>query len=272
MENLKIKLLNTELFIDNEYLQMYCDLIELNYNTEKIKYKTQSHHILPRCYFKMIDKEVDNSKDNLVNLLLKDHVLAHCYLVLASKENIFKYYNRVALYRIINHFNYSNIKDLMNNLDEVQLAYESSREIAVKYNPMNVDKYKKEHDEKMRSDSTRKAISEGMKKYRSTHPFTEEHRKNLSKSAMGNHNWGTGDTRSIGCYCILNTGERFDFHSYKDAGIWWYENFNPFKVPYAQVTFQRKIISSIKGENITYGRGENKMYINNIKWYKKEVD
>ena len=29
-----------------------------------------------------------------------------------------------------------------------------------------------------------------MKKYRNEHPFTEEHRKRLSKSAMGNHNFG----------------------------------------------------------------------------------
>ena len=269
MQELKNKLLETGIFIDNEYLDLYCELINNNRNTVKEKHRTQCHHIIPRCYFNIIGIDIDNSENNLVNLLLKDHVLAHCYLVLSSKENQFKYFNRVTLYRIINHFDYKDIKDLMNNLDEVQLAYESSCEIALKYNPMNVDKYRKEHAEKMRSENTRMAISNGMKKYRKEHPFTEEHRKKLSESAMGNHNWGNGDTRSIECYCILDNGERHDFHSYKDAGIWWYETFNPFNTKYAQVTFQRKIIASIEGKELYYGRGKDKIHITNIKWYRK---
>lgn len=47
--------------------------------------------------------------------------------------------------------------------------------------------------------------------------FTEAHRKHLSEAAMGNHNFGSGDTRSIGCYCIDSIGIEHHFHSYRDA-------------------------------------------------------
>lgn len=272
MINLKTKLLETNLFIDNEYLNLYCELINSNLNTQRVKHKTQRHHIIPKCYYKMIKEPVDNSSYNLVDLLLKDHVMAHCYLVLASKENIFKYYNRISLYKIINHFNYDGIKDLMNNLDEVQLAYEASREIALKYNSMNVPKYKEEHDALMRSEKVRKSISQSMKEYRKTHPFTEEHRRKLSEAAKGNHNCSNPDTRSVECYCVLDTGERYDFHNYKEAGKWWFDTFHPFgDADYAECTFQRKIKTSIQGNPITFGGGKNKIHITNIKWYKKET-
>lgn len=269
MLNLKNRLLETDLLINNKYLDLYCELINSNLHTQRIIHKTQIHHIIPRCYYRIVNKPVDDSSHNLVNLLLKDHVLAHCYLVLASKENLFKYYNRVSLYKIINHFNYDGVEDLINNLEEVQLAYESSRKIALKYNPMNVPKYREEHDNLMRSEKVRKAISQSMKEYRKNHPFTDEHRRKLSEAAKGNHNCSNPDTRSVECYCILDNGERYDFHNYKEAGKWWFDTFHPFgNADYAECTFQRKIKASIQDKPITFGGGKNKIYINNIKWYK----
>lgn len=89
MESQKIKeiLLNTKYFIDNEWLNKYCELIENNRNTKKEKYKTQKHHIIPKCYYNMNKIEIDNSKENLVNLLYKDHILAHYYLCLCTEGN-----------------------------------------------------------------------------------------------------------------------------------------------------------------------------------------
>ena len=84
-EQLKIKLLATEVFEDNEYLDQYCGLIIQNELTEKERPKTQSHHILPKSYFNLKGLRVDNSKSNLVNLLYIDHILAHYYLCLCSK-------------------------------------------------------------------------------------------------------------------------------------------------------------------------------------------
>ncbi len=45
-QELKIKLLNTSLFIDNNYLQEYLNLVDNYITTEDY---TEKHHILPRC-------------------------------------------------------------------------------------------------------------------------------------------------------------------------------------------------------------------------------
>ena len=50
---LKNKLLDTNAFIDNYWLDLYCTLIVYNLSTKKEKYKTQSHHIIPIAYYKM---------------------------------------------------------------------------------------------------------------------------------------------------------------------------------------------------------------------------
>lgn len=137
-------------------------------------------------------------------------------------------------------------------------------------NVMFLDDVKKKHAERMRSKETRFKISQSMKQYRKEHPFTEEHRRRLSESAMGNHNFGTGDTRSIGCYCIDRDGKRYDFHSYKDGGIWWFNKYKPFGEQYHQVTYQRKIIMCIENGYCTFGRQPYQIIIDSPKWYRKE--
>jgi group I intron endonuclease len=76
-------------------------------------------------------------------------------------------------------------------------------------------------------------------------------------------------TRSLSCYCILDTGERFDFRSIWDAGKWWYTNYRPFGDVYSTATYQRKIEASIAGKEIVFGNKTHKCYkkITNIKWY-----
>ena len=86
MENkqgLKNKLLSTEVFIDNEYLDQYCDLMFQNYS---IDVKFQQHHVIPRAYFKFIGIECDDSESNLKALPRNIHILAHYYLYKCSKE------------------------------------------------------------------------------------------------------------------------------------------------------------------------------------------
>lgn len=80
MQKIKEVLLATEQFLNNEYLDKYVNLIYNNLRTKKETAKTQQHHILPRCYFKLVEKPCDNSKANLVHLLYVDHVRAHYYL------------------------------------------------------------------------------------------------------------------------------------------------------------------------------------------------
>lgn len=81
-QELKIKLLNTSLFIDNNYLQEYLNLVDNYITTEDY---TEKHHILPRCWYKYNKQPVDNSEDNVVNLAYKDHCKAHWLLYFCTK-------------------------------------------------------------------------------------------------------------------------------------------------------------------------------------------
>ena len=70
-ELLKLKPVNEELVAE------YVDFCLLN-NTEKLKYATDVHHILPKSYF----PEFKCDKNNLTNLTYKNHFLAHKLLAL----------------------------------------------------------------------------------------------------------------------------------------------------------------------------------------------
>ena len=85
----------------------------------------------------------------------------------------------------------------------------------------------------------------------------------------GNRNWGSGDTRSLNCYCILDTGERHDFHSYLDASHWWFDNYKPFGDKFT-CSLMRNIRKSINGEKMIYKNPHNHkdiIEITNLKWY-----
>lgn len=138
-------------------------------------------------------------------------------------------------------------------------------------NIMDIEGIKTKHDEIMRSSEVRNRISESMKKRIADGTFfTGEHRRKLSESAKGNHNFGTGDTRSIGCYCILENGEYLHFHSYRDAYKWWSTVDNVFDT-LAECVYQRKIKQSIANGYYTYHYNHNKVKYEYPKWYKEEV-
>jgi hypothetical protein len=99
---LREKLLNTSLFVDNTFFQSYVDLIEKNISNNRQKSKTQKHHIFPKCFSKKLNLAVDNSTNNLVNLLYKDHILAHYYLIYATEDADLKNANIHAFNRLLN--------------------------------------------------------------------------------------------------------------------------------------------------------------------------
>ena len=136
-------------------------------------------------------------------------------------------------------------------------------------NIMDIESVKTKHDKAMRSPEVRNKISVTLKKYRAEHPFTEEHKRKLSQKAKGNHNFGSGDTRSIGCYCVLENGEQLHFHSYRDAYKWWVTVDNVFNTK-AECVYQHKIKQSIKNGYYTYKH--NKTKYNYPRWFReKEV-
>ena len=77
---LKTILLQLNIVEDNEYLDKYCELIETNKVTKRVKGKTHKHHIIPKSYYKINGISVDNSPNNLVNLLFKEHMRNWQYL------------------------------------------------------------------------------------------------------------------------------------------------------------------------------------------------
>lgn len=127
INNFKRELIESNQFEDNKYLDLYCDLIKSNKKREKEIYKTQKHHIIPRCYFKYNNLEIDDSQENLVNLLYKDHILAHYYLCLCCIDSILSYKLFAGLTYIIkskrlNPTTLESLKEL--DLDNYQLLYQ----------------------------------------------------------------------------------------------------------------------------------------------------
>ena len=129
MNELKQKLLGLGVFVTNKYLDRYCLLVENNKQTKKEKFKTQQHHIIPKAFYKLTNCTVDNTKKNLINLLYKDHALAHYYLALCTEDEL-KLANILAFNFCLNNKNYSklpeylNEKQLLNDLDNLQQLYE----------------------------------------------------------------------------------------------------------------------------------------------------
>lgn len=96
MVDLYNKIKNLDYFVDNEYLKKYCQLIERNTRTQQRSNMVHKHHIIPRSWFKLTGKEINNELNNLVNLSYREHFLAHYYLCLCT-EDPFKYANQLAL-------------------------------------------------------------------------------------------------------------------------------------------------------------------------------
>ena len=83
-------------FVDNEHLQSYIRLVERNRVTPQLGGRTNAHHVIPRSWFKINNYEIDNSQNNLVNLVYRDHVLAHYYLCLCTNGDLL-FANELAL-------------------------------------------------------------------------------------------------------------------------------------------------------------------------------
>lgn len=126
-ENLKQKLLDTTIFIDNEFFNKYVQLVIDNKQTQFIKYKTNVHHIIPKYYYIEIDQPIDDSALNTVNLLYKDHILAHYYLAMCSNNCSHIAKNSLSIRFLLQGVSLKdlNIDDI--DLDQYQQMYESSK-------------------------------------------------------------------------------------------------------------------------------------------------
>ena len=129
---LKERLLSIDLVEDNEFLEKYLVIIINNQFTKHEKFKTQKHHIIPRYYYKYLNEQLDDSPANTVELLYKDHILAHYYLIYCSKHNwVYRRANICAIQRLIRALKKNNKIDSkwIDNLDEIQSFYEESKHV-----------------------------------------------------------------------------------------------------------------------------------------------
>ena len=103
MNELKQKLLGLGVFVDNEYLDLYCSLIESKAEPKRIKYRTQLHHVIPRCFYEskeLADKDPENLK---VHLRYEDHILAHYYLVPCISDSVLQAKLFLAVKRLLGY-------------------------------------------------------------------------------------------------------------------------------------------------------------------------
>lgn len=123
VKSIRSYLLSSNIYVDNNYFNLYVKLLEDNLNTLPKKGLTQKHHILPRHYFKHKNIKIDNSRDNLVNLSISDHIRAHYYLYNCSINNDDKLSNLYCLRRMLDgrYANLKNISDI--NDDECEKLY-----------------------------------------------------------------------------------------------------------------------------------------------------
>lgn len=123
-QNLKQKLLLTNYFIDNQYLDSYINLVSEN-QVKKEAFKTQQHHIIPKTYFKHFKLAIDNSKDNLVELLYTDHVKAH-WLLQKCTIGFLKRNNGYAIRFLVNNKNFNRYNPTIDDWIFLQKLYEDS--------------------------------------------------------------------------------------------------------------------------------------------------
>lgn len=136
LDNLKSLLLSLNIFNDNEYFAKYVKIIVDNLDTKWEKKLTQKHHIIPRCYFEHIGKEVDNSNNNIINLKYSDHILAHYFLCLSiDKEKEPILYKKLLCsfsYMAYGKHNYTGIDleniEIIDNLKYKDILYSEYRD------------------------------------------------------------------------------------------------------------------------------------------------
>ena len=185
--NLKEKLLSLNIVIDNSYLDFYCQLIDNNRSTKKEKSKTQKHHIIPRYYYRENNLEIDNSKENIVYLDYKDHILAHYYLCLCSNDK-YRFNNQCALFFFLGKRNYTKAfylerKEFIESLDDYTVIYQDfckrNGELSSKRNLGKTGKHC--------SKETKRKISEANKgrpsKNKGKHIWSDAQRRYLSEKA-----------------------------------------------------------------------------------------
>ena len=132
MQKIRATLLNTGDFEDGTALTNYCKLIATNRQKTTIIGQVQKHHILPRAWFKLHNKKLDNSADNIVLLTVADHAKAHLFLFQAAINPEVRAQNAAAVRYMCDLFSEELIDKYSEELNKVnaELTYRKSKALA----------------------------------------------------------------------------------------------------------------------------------------------
>ena len=145
-----------QVFVYNQHFVAMMNVINsARLNTSKEGHK---HHIIPRCWFRMNNMQIDNSKDNLVLLSYEDHAKVHKLSMLCAATPELKSKMGFAVKCLLKG-NFSG----MHHTIETRIKMSEAR---------------KGHH---RSDETRRKMSESHKE----RTVTDETRRKLSESLKG---------------------------------------------------------------------------------------
>lgn len=228
---LKQKLLNTQLFQNCEALDKYVDLILLNLNQIYDSNTMQCHHVLPRSYFSIVHKELDNSSNNKINLLFKDHVLAHYYLALCTTGPL-----RIAMenaFLMLTNFSSIEEKELIKNLESYQKIYENVAQARKGIEPSNKGKAMSEEQKKKISQAAtgRKYSAEAREKMRQGQlKMSPENRAKITAATRARNYKATEETRQkisnslMGHQVSQETRLKISAGGVKRKGQRWYNN------------------------------------------------
>lgn len=146
------------------YNQHFVAMMNIINNARLCHNKTgHKHHIIPRCWFKMMNLPIDNSKSNLVMLTPEDHLKVHQLAILCAKDDVMKSKMGFAVHRLLNG-NFSGLK----HTEETKALIKAKRALQVITEESN---------------HKRSITLKGRKKP----ARSEEHRKRLSESHKGKH-------------------------------------------------------------------------------------
>ena len=182
------KLLSTNLFQNNEYFKAYKDIIVNDMQPEGVQ-GCQIHHIIPRCVFKFLKLETDESTQNKVQLLYKDHLRAHYYLYWACTNSKLKHSLASAFSLIYTNRDFSEDIELL-DLTEIQKLYEEfittrSVEYKGRYGPNtgSIAVTNELQEKYIKPEQLQDYLAEGWRKGRKA--FSDIDRKHKSEAARG---------------------------------------------------------------------------------------
>ena len=150
-----------EVFTYNQYFVAMMNIIN---NARRCNNKVgHKHHIIPRCWFKLMQLPIDNSKSNLVMLTHEEHLKVHQLAILCAKDDIMRSKMGFAVKRLMNG-NFSGMK----HTEETRALIKAKRALQV-----------------ITEESNRKR-SETLKGKKKP-ARSEEHRMKLSEACKGKH-------------------------------------------------------------------------------------